>query len=114
VDVNDLIPDALPGETVQMELLVADRLDDLARQWFEGQRRILAAAGIGGEPLPAELPWADELRAALAAHVDEISVDWVPILYRYLGGPSSRALEEGLIDAGAIQPVGLRYTGIRL
>ncbi len=35
------------------------------------------------------------------------------LLYRWLGGPASEALEAGLIEADAIRPIGFRYAGVR-
>jgi hypothetical protein len=36
---------------------------------------------------------------------------WKPYLYRLLDGAVSSALEEGLIEAAAIQATGFRYVG---
>jgi hypothetical protein len=35
-----------------------------------------------------------------------------PFLYRLLGGVATEVLEQALIDAGAIRPIGFRYAGV--
>jgi hypothetical protein len=106
-------------------LLVADefawdRIDAPAQEWYEGQHRMLRASG--GEPYgPADLDeWRvrhpdlhahDTLLDALRARYDERVLDWVPYFHRWLGGPSSEALERTLIDAGAIPAIGYRWAG---
>jgi hypothetical protein len=108
-------------------LLVVDefasnRIDAGARDWYEGQHRMLAAAGAS-PPGPSDLgAWAarhpdlhphDTLLESLRAHYDERAVEWVPYLHRWLGGPSSEALESTLIGAGAIPAIGYRWAGVR-
>ena len=99
-----------------------DRIDTAAQDWYEGQHRMLAAAGahtLG----PASI---DEWRVrhpglhphgllldALRAHYDERVLEWVPYLHRWLGGPSSEALETTLVGAGAIPAIGYRWVGVR-
>ena len=97
-----------------------DRIDANAQDWYEGQHRMLAAAGA--DPLgPSSL---DEWRAhhtdlhphgvlldALRLHYDERVLDWVPYLHRWLGGPSSEALEGTLVGAGAFAAIGYRWAG---
>jgi hypothetical protein len=106
-------------------LLVVDefasnRIDAGARDWYEGQHRMLAAAGAS-PPGPPDLgAWAvrhpdlhphDTLLEALRAQYDEQALEWVPYLHRWLGGPSSEALESTLIGAGAIPSIGYRWVG---
>jgi Methyltransferase domain len=108
-------------------LLVVDefasnRIDAGARDWYEGQHRMLAAAGAS-PPGPPDLgAWAarhpdlhphDRLLEALRAQYDECALEWVPYLHRWLGGPSSEALESTLIGAGAIPSIGYRWAGVR-
>jgi hypothetical protein len=108
-------------------LLVVDefapnRIDAGARDWYEGQRRMLAAAGAS-PPGPPDLgAWAERhpdlhspetLLAALRVHYDERTLEWVPYLHRWLGGPSSEALESTLVGAGAIPAIGYRWVGVR-
>jgi SAM-dependent methyltransferase len=108
-------------------LLVADefapnRIDAAAQDWYEGQHRLLRAAGH--EPYgPASLDdWRqrhtglhsdDVLLAALRARYDELVLERVPYLSRWLGGPASRELEQSLIDAGAFPAIGYRWAGRR-
>jgi Methyltransferase domain len=108
-------------------LLVVDEfapnhIDPAARDWYEAQHRMLAAAGspppgppdlgIWGERHPG-LHMPETLLPALREHYDERSLEWVPYLYRWLGGPSSEALEETLVGAGAIPAIGYRWVGVR-
>ena len=96
------------------------RLDANARDWYEGQHRMLAAAGAY-PPGPPDLgEWAtrhpdlhsdETLLAALRECYDERVLERVPYLHRWLGGPSSEALEGTLIDAGAIPAIGYRWAG---
>jgi len=98
-----------------------ERIDGAAQDWYEGQHRLLRASGA--EPYgPRDLDeWRkrhpdlhphDMLVAGLRARYDERVHEWVPYLYRWLGGPSSEALEEGLIDAGAFPAIGYRWAGV--
>ena len=50
----------------------------------------------------------DELRRAFRAE----HFEWVPYLWRYLSGPHIEPLERGLINAGAIRPLGFRFVGV--
>jgi hypothetical protein len=98
-----------------------DRIDPGARDWYEGQRRMLAAAGAS-PPGPPDLgAWAarhpdlhspETLLVALRAHYDERALEWIPYLHRWLGGPSSEALESTLVGVGAIPAIGYRWAGI--
>ncbi|MDX6466718.1 MAG: hypothetical protein QOI27_1758 [Gaiellaceae bacterium] len=98
----------------------ANRIDADASDWYEGQHRMLAAAG-SAPPGPSNIAeWAtrhpglhsdDTLLAALRAHYDEHVLERLPYLYRWLDGPSSEALEETLIGAGAFPAIGYRWMG---
>ena len=106
-------------------LLVVDefawnRIDAAAQDWYEGQHRMLRAAG--SEPYgPASLDeWRlrhaglhpDELLLEeLRARYDEVAFERIPYLHRWLGGPSSEALEQSLVDAGAFPAIGFRWAG---
>jgi Methyltransferase domain len=97
-----------------------DRIDAAAQDWYESQHRMLRAAGA--DPYgPGDL---DEWRlrhadlhphttvlAALRARYDERTLEWVPYFHRWLGGPSSEALEQTLVGAGAIPAIGYRWAG---
>ena len=100
-----------------------DKIDAPAQDWYEGQHRLLRATGI--EPNgPAdfdewrrrhasELHPHDVLLRELRARYDERVLEWVPYLSRWLGGPASEALEQTLVDAGAIPAIGYRWAGVR-
>ena len=99
-----------------------DLIDDAAQDWYEGQHRLLRATGA--EPYgPSDIDeWRarhpglhphDVLLSALRARYDERALEWVPYYYRWLGGPSSEALEQTLTDAGAFPAIGWRWAGTR-
>jgi len=106
-------------------LLVVDefagnRIDAAAQDWYEQQHRILRVAGVDPRG-PASLDeWrehhpglhSDELLLReLRARYDERAFERVPYLARWLGGPSSEALEQALVDAGAFPAIGYRWAG---
>jgi hypothetical protein len=99
-----------------------DRIGPAAQDWYESQHRLLRAAGIDplGPPLLDE--WRvrhDDLHPhaavldGLRARYDETAFEWLPYLHRWLGGPSSEALESALVDAGAFDAIGWRWSGVR-
>lgn len=108
-------------------LLVLDEfawnhMDPPTVEWYEAQHRVLSAAGR--EPKgPADLAeWRERhpglhayetLRAEVDARYEEVHSEWRPYLYRWLAGPATEQLEETLISAGAIRPIGFRYAGVR-
>jgi hypothetical protein len=108
-------------------LLVVDefawnRIDDDARDWYAGQHRMLAAAGTQPPGPPDLVDWAtrhpglhsdDTVLDALRAHFDELVLERIPYLHRWLGGPSSEALEGTLVGAGAFPAIGYRFAGTR-
>ena len=87
-------------------LLVVDefasnRIDGAAQDWYESQHRMLRATGADPYGPPSLDEWrqrhpglhSDEvLLAALRRHYDEVVLERVPYLYRWLEGPSSEAL----------------------
>jgi SAM-dependent methyltransferase len=96
-----------------------DRLDQATADWYEKQRRVLLAARRDHDR-PSAAEWDShhagnhtysEMHAAIEAHFDG-RFEWVPHLYRYLGGVATPDLEESLIDSGAIQAVGFRFVGV--
>jgi SAM-dependent methyltransferase len=100
----------------------SDKIDAAAQDWYEGQHRLLRASGV--EPRgPASLDeWREHepglhphelLLRELRARYEELALEWVPYLSRWLGGPSSEALEQTLVDAGAIPAIGYRWAGAR-
>jgi SAM-dependent methyltransferase len=107
---------------ILVEEFAHERLDEPTRNWYEGQHRLLAAAGA--EPQgPSDLAgWREEhvdlhpsdvVLRALDARFTRTHYDDRPYLYRWLGGPASEGLEQALIDADAIRPLGFRYAGTR-
>jgi hypothetical protein len=106
-------------------LLVVDefawnRIDDAAQDWYEGQHRLLRAAGAEPPGPPSLDDWRarhrdlhsdDVLLPALRARWRELVHEPRPYLYRWLDGPSSEALEQSLVDAGAFAAIGYRWAG---
>jgi hypothetical protein len=106
-------------------LLVLDEfawnhMDEPSVDWYEGQHRLLVAAGRTPKGPPDLDEWHrrheglhpyETLRAEVDARYEERYFEWRPYFYRWLDGPASEALEAGLIDAGAIRPIGFRYVG---
>jgi methyltransferase family protein len=97
-----------------------DRIGGAAQDWYETQHRLLLASGIDHGPASLDV-WRerhpdlhahDVLLAALRAHYEELVLEWVPYLHRWLAGPSSEALEESLIAAGAFERIGYRWAGV--
>lgn len=93
-----------------------DLFDEPTADWYEGQRRVLVAAGRQPKGGPAA-EWEQEhqglhgyeaLRAELEARFHERSSNRGPFLYRSLDDASSEPLERALIDAGAIAAIGWR------
>jgi hypothetical protein len=99
-----------------------DLIDAAAQEWYEGQHRMLRAAG--GDPYgPADLDvWRERhpglhphglLLDGLRARYEERTLEWLPYFHRWLGGPSSETLEQALVDAAAIPAIGYRWAGVR-
>jgi 2-polyprenyl-3-methyl-5-hydroxy-6-metoxy-1,4-benzoquinol methylase len=123
----DRIRDVLrPGGAVLVEEIGFERLDRATAEWFHGQRRALVAAGrLPAGPTTVEdcrrewdeehvgLHGAEAVRSELAVRFRQRSFSWQPALHRYLEGVASLALEQTLIEADAIQPLGFRYVGER-
>jgi SAM-dependent methyltransferase len=107
---------------VLVEEFAHERLDEPTRAWYEGQWRLLAAAGAEPDGPPDLGHWRDEheglhpsahVVAALDASFTRTHYEDRPYLYRWLRGPSTEDLERALIDTGAIRPIGYRYAGTR-
>lgn len=99
-----------------------NHMDEPTIDWYEAQHRVLAAAGRKPKGPPDLAAWRarqsdlhpyEKLRAEVDARYEERHHEWRPYFYRWLGGPATESLEEGLIQAGAIRPIGLRYAGVR-
>jgi hypothetical protein len=99
-----------------------DRIDVAAQDWYEGQHRLLRATGADPYGPRSLDEWRirhpglhphDVLLAALRVRYEERTLEWVPYLHRWLGGPSSEALEQTLVDVGAFPAIGYRWAGSR-
>jgi hypothetical protein len=117
---------ALDKLTTLAPLLIVDEfawnhIDEPSVDWYEAHHRLLVAAGR--EPKgPADLAeWRtrhsdlhpyETLRKEIDGRYEERHFEWRPYFYRWLEGPASEALEEGLIAAGVIRPIGFRYAGV--
>ena len=108
------------GGPFVVEEFAPDRLDEETAAWYEGQRRILAAAGRANER-PGAAEWeahhrsvtpSDVLLPAFRRHFEERLYEDVPYLWRYVDGVVSPDLEQSLVDAGAIQALGYRFVGM--
>lgn len=113
-----------PEGVVVVDEFAWDLLDEPTLDWYWGQQRALAAAGAEDAPAsPEELraEWdADHLglhgyvalRQELDERFEQVAFEPVPYLHRLLGGTSSAVLEQALVDASAIRPLGFRYAGV--
>jgi hypothetical protein len=100
----------------------ADLIDPPGEDWYEGQHRLLRIAGAD-PPGPPDLDaWGgrhpdlhphDVLLAGLRERYEERALEWLPYYHRWLGGPSSEALEETLVGVGAFRAIGWRWAGLR-
>jgi hypothetical protein len=99
-----------------------NHMDEPTIAWYEAQHRVLTAAGREPKGPPDLAQWRsrhsglhtyETLRAEVDARYLERHFEWRPYFYRWLGGPATEALEEGLIAASAIHPIGFRYAGVR-
>ena len=108
------------GPLLVVDEFACNHIDDAARAWYEREYRTLAAAGSPPEGPPdleqwraahAQLHPYETLRAELDARYETRDFRWGPYLYRWLRAPGTEALEESLIAAGAIRPIGFRYVG---
>jgi hypothetical protein len=97
-----------------------NHMDDPSVEWYEGQHRLLRAAGRQPKGPPDLTEWHarhsdlhpyETLRAELDARYETKHFEWRPYFYLWLEGPASEALESALIDARAIRPIGWRYVG---
>lgn len=112
----------MAGGVFILDELAWDRMDAATAEWYEGQRRVLVAAGRHPTG-PAADEWRDyheelgvhgfdALRSALDRRFEQVAFEEVPYLWRYLGGPSTLGLERSLVAAGLIRPLGFRFVGI--
>jgi SAM-dependent methyltransferase len=108
-------------------LLVLDEfawnhMDEPTIAWYETRHRLLMAAGREAKGPPDLAEWRarhaglhpyETLRRELHARYEERHFEWRPYFYRWLEDPATEDLEQGLIEAGAIRPIGFRYAGVR-
>jgi hypothetical protein len=97
-----------------------ERIDEPTRDWYEGHHRALSASGQEPPGPPDLTEWrrrwdglhpSDVLRRELATRFDQRLYEDRPYLYRWLAGPATEPLEQALVDAGAIRPIGFRWVG---
>jgi len=97
-----------------------EKVDDDAQQWYERQHRALRLAGQEPHGPPRLDEWraahphlhpSHEVLAALRARYDETFYEERPYLYRWLDGVATEALEQTLVDTGAIPAIGFRFVG---
>jgi hypothetical protein len=97
-------------------------IDPAAQEWYEGQHRMLRAAGTEPPGPPSLDEWRlrhpdlhphEVVLGALRERYVERRLEWVPYLYRWLAGPASEQLERSLVQAGAFSAVGWRFAGVR-
>jgi SAM-dependent methyltransferase len=108
------------GGPFVVEEFAPDRLDEPTADWYEGQRRILAAAGRANER-PGAAEWeahhssvtpSDVLLTAFRRRFEERSYEDIPYLWRYVDGVVGPDLEQSLVDMGAIRALGYRVVGM--
>jgi SAM-dependent methyltransferase len=111
-----------PGGPFVVVEFAHERLDGDTADWYLGQLAALHAAGRADAPprtvaeLRAQydgLHTGEAVLAALRARFGEERLERTPFLHRELGGVASEALEQMLIDAGAVEPTGFRWVGRR-
>jgi SAM-dependent methyltransferase len=113
-----------PGRRVILVEFDWARMDPDTADWHLGQQLALQAAGrLYDVPQSVEealAAWDEEhrglhtgeaMRASLIRRFRELRFERTPYLYWSLGGVASEALEQTLIDAGAIRAIGFRWVG---
>lgn len=112
-----------PGGVLVVNDFAKERLAGATAAWYFERRRALAAAG--GHPAAASLDaclreWEEDhaglhgyeaMRTALDARFRECFLSWVPYLHHELAEVAPQAVEQALIEAGAIRATGFRYVG---
>jgi Methyltransferase domain len=123
----DPLDSALDKLAALAPLLILDEfawnhMDEPTIDWYESHHRLLVAAGQTPKGPPDLAEWRarhtglhtyEVLRSEIDARYDERHFEWRPYFYRWLGGPATESLEAGLIEAGAIRPIGFRYAGVK-
>ena len=114
-----------PGGVLAVELLAWERMDGRTAGWLLERRRALVAnSGAGEVPADAEAlraEWAADhlglhpaavVEAALAARFVERARVPAAGLYREAGGREAQVLEDALISAGTLEPLGVFWAGV--
>jgi hypothetical protein len=121
------LPPALDKLARLAPLLILDEfawnhVDAATADWYERQHSALVAAGAEPKGPPDLSVWRahhqdlhpyETLRGEIDARYDERYFEWRPYFYLWLAGPATETLEQALINAGAIRPIGFRYAGVR-
>jgi SAM-dependent methyltransferase len=109
-----------PGGVFAVDEVAWDSMDDSTLGWLFQQRQARGHAPDSVDELRAE--WEAEylgihggqtLRHAFDERFEERAFERAQYLYRKLGGGPTEVLEQSLIDAGAIRPLGFRWAGVR-
>jgi SAM-dependent methyltransferase len=99
-----------------------NHMDRATIEWYENRHRELRAAGQEPKAPPVFPEWLarhpdlhpyETLRRELDSRYEPRYFQRRPYLYRWLRDSATRSLEEAAIAAGAIQPIGWRYAGVR-
>jgi SAM-dependent methyltransferase len=110
-----------PGGVLAVDEIGWNRIDDATLAWLLEQRQARGDALGSVEELRAA--WEAEhvgihgeqaLLRELAERFEERAFERTPFLYRLLGGGTTEVLEQSLVDAGAIRPLGFRWAGVKL
>jgi len=99
-----------------------ERIDGPTQAWYEERYRLLAEGGTEPKGPPdlddwrarhvAELHPAHVLLEAFAERYETLHLEDLPYFYRWLRDPATEELEAGLIAAGEIRAIGVRYAGV--
>ena len=110
-----------PGGVLAVDEIGWDLLDDATLAWLYEQRRARGDAPGSLEELRAEweaghlgIHGEAALLAGLRGRFEQRAFERTPFLYRLLGGGTTEVLEQSLVDARAIRPLGLRWAGVKL
>ena len=104
-----------------LDEFACNRIDASARDWYRERYLDVAVGGVvphapesleDWEAAHAGLHPYPVLRRELDRRYDERDFSWRPYLYRWLRDAETKLLEERLIAAGNLQPIGFRYTGV--
>jgi SAM-dependent methyltransferase len=113
-----------PGGRLILVEFAWELMDPDTADWYLGQQLALQAAGrIPDVPRSVEealTEWDEEHRglhtgeamlASLRRRFRELRFERTPYLHQTLGGVASQALEQTLVEAGAIRALGFRWVG---